>query len=200
MKELLKRCAYLLSVFLVLPLLIPFRLKALLKGRDDALCEITELLALLPGQEGRYLRNAFLRLTVEHCDPSARIGFGTTFSKAGVRINGGVYIGSFCSIGLATIGNDALLASGTYVTSGSHQHGIEDVTRPIAEQSGTDERVAIGEGCWIGSHTTIMADVGKGAVVAAGAVVSKPVPDFTIVGGVPARVLKSRMPSQSPSA
>ena len=43
-----------------------------------------------------------------------------------------------------------------------------------------------------------MADVGKGAVVAAGAVVSKSIPDFVIAGGVPARVLKSRVEESRP--
>ena len=198
MKELFKKTAYLLATILVLPLLVPFQFMCWLKGMDVALCDTTEFLALLPGFFGQYLRNAFLRLTIEYCHPSARIGFGTTFSKCGARINADVYIGSYCSIGLATIGKDALLASGTYVTSGSHQHGIDDITRPISLQPGVDQRVTIGEGSWIGSHTVIMADVGKGAVVAAGAVVSKSIPDFVIAGGVPARVLKSRVEESRP--
>ena len=87
MKELFKKTAYLLATILVLPLLVPFQFMSWLKGKDVALCDTTEFLALLPGFFGQYLRNAFLRLTIEYCHPSARIGFGTTFSKCGARIN-----------------------------------------------------------------------------------------------------------------
>jgi len=198
MKELLRGVVRLMATILVLPLWVQFVLIGQLKSKDLALCDTTEFLSLFPGIVGQYLRNAFLRLTI-YCHPTAGIGFGTTFSKVKTRIGENVYIGAFCSIGLATIERNALLASGVYVTSGSQQHGIKELTIPIKEQPGIIKRVTIGEGCWIGSQATIMADVGKGAVVAAGAVVTKPVPDYAIVGGVPARVIKSRLPEQAPS-
>ena len=53
-------------------------------------------------------------------------------------------------------------------------------------------QVRIGRGSWIGSAAVVMADVGRDAVVAAGAVVTRPLPDATIAGGVPARVLRHR--------
>jgi virginiamycin A acetyltransferase len=199
-RELVKKASHLLATILILPLLILYRLKSCLHKKDAALCDTTELLALLPGLSGKYLRNAFLRFTIEFCHPSARIGFGTTFSKVGTRIEANVYIGSYCTIGLATIGKDALIANGVYIPSGAHQHGLEDASCSISLQPGVYQRVTVGKGSWIGCHAVIMADVGKGAVVAAGAVVDKPIPDFAIAGGVPARVLKSRHPASSPSA
>lgn len=192
MKELFKKSARLMATVLILPLLVHFRFMSRLIGKDNALCYATEFLALFPGLSGRFFRNAFLRHTIEFCHPSANIGFGSTFSKCGARVDANVYIGDYCSIGLATIGKDALLANGVYITSGAHQHGIKDVTRPISMQAGVIQRVTVGEGCWIGSHAVVMANVGNGAVIAAGAVVSEPVPDLAIAGGVPARVLKSR--------
>ena len=79
------------------------------------------------------------------------------------------------------------------------QHGIEDVAVPIREQSGVNRRVVLGSGCWIGANAVVMADVGTGTVVAAGAVVAKPLPDFVIAGGVPACVLRSRIPAGRPA-
>ena len=52
--------------------------------------------------------------------------------------------------------------------------------------------IHIGKNVWLGAHATILPGVaiGEGAVVAAGAVVTKDVPDHTVVGGVPAKVIK----------
>ena len=59
--------------------------------------------------------------------------------------------------------------------------------------------VRIGRGTWIGNNAVVMADVGEDAIVGAGAVVTKPVPARTIVGGVPARVIRGRDDSESES-
>jgi acetyltransferase-like isoleucine patch superfamily enzyme len=198
MREVLKTLAYAAAKVLVLPCLLMFWLESWLSEKDVALRNATELLAFLPGIVGRYLRRAFLSMTLERCAPSVEIGFCTTFSKCGASIGANVYIGANCSIGLATIEPNVMIASGVYVTSGAHQHGIEDLSKPIREQEGEDRRVVLGMGSWVGANAVIMADVGKGAVVAAGAVVAQSVPDFAIVGGVPARVLRSRLPSSSP--
>src|ERR687897_700341 len=89
---------------------------------------------------------------------------------------------------------DALLAAGVHVPSGSKTHGIDDLTIPIRDQPTVKTAVRIGRGGWIGSAAIVMADVGADAVVAAGAVVTRPIPDATVAGGVPARVLRHRDP------
>jgi acetyltransferase-like isoleucine patch superfamily enzyme len=166
--------------------------QAAVLGADRALEYASEWLALCPGLSGRYLRRAFLTLVLQECDPSAEIGFGVLFSKAGSRIGANVYIGPRCHIGLATIERDVLLAAGVHVTSGARMHGIDDPAQPIREQEGTFERVCIGAGAWVGSGAVVMSDVGAGTVVGAGAVVTRPLPANVIAGGVPAKVIRSR--------
>lgn len=72
-------------------------------------------------------------------------------------------------------------------------HIYDDPTRPMLEQGITAEGIMIEDDVWIGSGAIITDGVriGKGSVVAAGAVVTKDVPEHSVVGGVPARLLKT---------
>jgi virginiamycin A acetyltransferase len=177
---------------LIAPALLVHWLKRPFIGKDRALEGSTELLSLIPGLSGQYLRRAFLAWTIEHCHPSASICFGTVFSKAGARIDENAYIGGHCHIGLVHVERDVLIASGVHITSGAEMHGSDDLSKPIKEQPGVNTLVTIGQGAWIGSLAVVMADVGRDSIVGAGAVVTKPVPERVVAGGVPAKVIRDR--------
>ena len=75
-------------------------------------------------------------------------------------------------------------------------HRFDDCERPMIEQGYHDRKpVAIGDDVWIGTRAIILPGVriGRGAIVAAGAVVTRDVNEFDIVGGNPARVIRSRL-------
>ena len=71
-------------------------------------------------------------------------------------------------------------------------HNFEDTTKRIDEQGVSTQPVVIGDDVWIGANAVILPGVtiGRHCVVAAGAVVTKDVPDNTVVGGVPAKIIK----------
>jgi virginiamycin A acetyltransferase len=177
---------------LVLPIVLSFQLRAALAGRDRAFQASCEWLSLIPGLAGQYVRRAFLQWTCDGCGPDTVIGFGTLFSTAKVRIDGTAYVGPQCNIGWAHIETDALLAAGVQVPSGPQTHGTERLDVPIRDQPGAPRLVRIGTGAWLGNGVIVMADVGRHAIVAAGAVVTKPLPDYSVAAGVPARVLRMR--------
>jgi acetyltransferase-like isoleucine patch superfamily enzyme len=80
-------------------------------------------------------------------------------------------------------------------------HVYDDPARPIVEQGITARGITIGDDAWIGAGAIITdgVTVGRGSVVAAGAVVTADVPPHTVVGGIPARVLKTiEGPSRNP--
>ena len=100
-------------------------------------------------------------------------------------------IGLRCTvIGPVEIGNDVLLAQ-NIVLSGQN-HGYEDITISIREQKSIIDKITIKDRAWIGANAVIVAGVTVGvhSIVAAGSVVTKDVPDYTIVGGNPAKILK----------
>lgn len=87
-----------------------------------------------------------------------------------------------------TIGSGCLFANGASVVDSRHRYREHD--RPLFEQGLEFEELHIGDNVWVASKATIAADVGDHAVVAAHAVVTEPVPAWTLVGGVPARPIE----------
>lgn len=97
-------------------------------------------------------------------------------------------------IGPVTVGNDVRFAQNV-VCSGLN-HGYQDVSMPIWRQPVSTAQITIGDESWIGSNSVIVAGVviGKHCVVAAGSIVTRSVPDYCVVGGNPAQILKRYNP------
>jgi virginiamycin A acetyltransferase len=192
LKEIIKALVRFAALVCVSPILVGFWLNALFIGRNRALESTSQLLSLFPGLSGQYLRRAFLQRVLARCHSSVLVEFGTLFSQAGAVLEENVYVGPRCQLGLVCLERDVLLAANVQIPSGGKTHYFDDPTRPIREQGGERLMVTIGSGAWIGTGAIVLADVGKGTVVAAGAVVTKPLPDHVIAAGVPAKVIRLR--------
>jgi acetyltransferase-like isoleucine patch superfamily enzyme len=88
------------------------------------------------------------------------------------------------------IGNDVWTGHNVYITD--QNHGYEDVTRPISQQSQPERAVKIGDGSWLGYGSVVLPGVtiGEHCVIGANSVVTHDVPSFSVAVGVPARVIK----------
>jgi len=146
----------------------------------------------VPGLVGVYLRRAFYRLVLPRCAADCWLGFGTVFSHPTARVGRRVYVGVGCCLGDVTLEDDVLLGSHVSVINGGRQHGIERLDVPIREQPGEWPHVTVGRDTWVGDRAVVLADVGQHCVVGAGALVTKPLPDYAIAVGVPARVVRYR--------
>jgi acetyltransferase-like isoleucine patch superfamily enzyme len=188
----LKASARGVALVVMLPAMVSFAIRSRLIGRPRALEGTVQWLALLPGVWGQYLRRAFLSRAIEACAPSATVCFGVLFSHPGARVDADAYVGPYSVLGWTHIGPGALLGTGVLVPSGRHTHGTADPDTPPRDQPGTLRLIRIGDGAWIGNGAVVMADVGRHAIVGAGAVVTRPIPDGVVAAGVPARVIRPR--------
>jgi acetyltransferase-like isoleucine patch superfamily enzyme len=112
-----------------------------------------------------------------------------------VKIGNGVAVNYYTTIvafDCITIGDDVLI--GPYVLIHSGNHRFDDLSVPIRLQGHLQASIHIEDDVWIGAHAVILKGVtiGRGAVVAAGAVVNRDVEPYTIVAGVPAKKIGER--------
>jgi acetyltransferase-like isoleucine patch superfamily enzyme len=130
------------------------------------------------------------RGVILHCG-----GMEWSAPEGGIAIGAGSYIGPNCVLfgaGGIEIGEAALISPGVVITSHQHTFLRDDVD--VREQPLQFRRVVIERDVWVGANATILPGVrlGKGSVVGAGAVVTRDVPQGTVVVGVPAEVVRER--------
>lgn len=123
-----------------------------------------------------------------HCILTAQDGALTLGD--GVALSPGVHLGA--DHGRIEVGNATAIGPGTVVRAANHRFERRDM--PIMRQGHVPGVVVIGDDVWIGANCVITPDVriGRGAVVGAGAVVTRDVEPFCVVGGVPARPIGKR--------
>jgi len=114
--------------------------------------------------------------------------------NSGITIGEDCLIGEYCVIrgqGGVTIGDRVYTSPFTQIIAVNHV--FDDPAAPFIHQGITAEGITIEDDVWMGAGAVITdgVTVGRGAVVAAGAVVTKDVPPHTVVGGVPAKIIKS---------
>ena len=140
--------------------------------------EPAKLRQLMSDLTGQQIDNSFTLFPPFYTDFGKNIHFGkNVFINVGCKFQdqGGIYIGDG-----ALIGHDVVMAT------------LNHVEDPSGRGSLIPGAITIGKDVWVGANATILAGVtiGDGAIIAAGAVVTRDVPENTVVGGVPAKIIK----------
>lgn len=118
----------------------------------------------------------------------------------GLRVGHHSNIGPYCFIGCSgriTIGSNVMISP--RVSIYAENHNFTRLDMPMKEQGVTRGETTIEDDCWLASNSVILSGVrvGRGSVVAAGSVVTTDIPPYSIVAGVPAKIIKSRQLSES---
>lgn len=142
----------------------------------------------------RVIRKSICSPIFDQSGKNINVERGAYFSTGGgIRIGAGSGLGVNCLVhGPLCIGENVMM--GPDVTILTHTHNIDRTDIPMGHQGMRVAEVTIGSDVWIGMRSIIMPGVkiGNGAVIGAGAVVTKDVPDYAVVGGVPARIIRYR--------
>lgn len=154
----------------------------------------------IPGTIGRIARRWFYRRVLKECGQKLNIAQCVKIQVPSnisignnVGFNNGVWIAANKHPdGGIEFGNDILIGPFTVIHSGNHNFKKSSI--PIYLQGFNFKKVIIEDDVWIAAHCTILSGVhiGKGAVIAAGSVVTKDIPDYAIAAGVPARIIGYR--------
>ncbi len=142
----------------------------------------------------RHVRSFCAKLMLDSCGKNVNIEHGAFLASGkGIEIGDNSGIGLNCRItGPLTIGKDVMMAPGVNIVTQNHE--ISDTEIPMRLQTAEKKKVTIEDDVWIGVNAIILPGItiGKGSVIAGGAVVTKDVAPYHIVGGNPAKVIRVR--------
>jgi maltose O-acetyltransferase len=155
---------------------------------------VSRFVSLLPPTRAFRLKARFWRLAGIQVSPSAQIVSSVCFHTSGrISIGQRTFVGHevlFVS-GKAdiNIGSDVDIAPRVLFVAGTHQI---DMIGPRSAGVGLSKPITVSDGVWIGANSTVLGGVtiGKNAVVAAGSLVNRDVEPYSLVGGVPCRVIR----------
>lgn len=143
----------------------------------------------------RKMRSAVACGCFDYHGKNINIERNVDFGKGdGIKIGDNSGLGVNCEVrGPLEIGENVMMGPGVCIMTSKHNVSRTDI--PMCQQGHLPkQKVTIGNDVWIGTRVIIMpgVTVGNGSIIGAGAVVTKDVPDYAIVAGVPAKVIKYR--------
>lgn len=186
---------------------------------SEILAWIEALIRCMPGRVGGLVRRTWFKRRFKHSD-FLHIGTGCQFVAPGsmsfsgrTLINDGCYfnaeggsitIGDWTAFNIGAhinascggriiIGAHCPIGPGVVMRTANHRFSRTDIN--IQDQGHDAADIVIDDDCWIGANAVILGGVhiGRGAIIGAGAVVTKDVPSMAIAVGIPAKVIKYRM-------
>lgn len=148
------------------------------------------------GNWGKFCRRAICRQIFEYCGKNVNVEKGAYFGNGfHIRIGDNSGLGVNCVIPEGSIiGRDVMMGPNCYIHT--HNHRFDRIDIPMRMQGFTNNvGIIIEDDVWIGRDVSIMVGrhIAKGTVVAANSVVTKDFPAYSVIGGNPAKLIKSRL-------
>jgi carbonic anhydrase/acetyltransferase-like protein (isoleucine patch superfamily) len=162
-------------------------------GSESTFLFWAHLFAMFPGRLGVFLRRAYYRLTLDRCAANFYIGFGALFTHRSALVEMNAYIGAYALVGSAHLGEGCLIGSRASLLSGTALHALDEQGRWGPCDQTRMRQIKIGDYAWIGEGAIVMANIGAGTMVAAGAVVEQDARAGILLAGNPSRFVRKLM-------
>ncbi len=189
MKTIIRSIIYAISFVILLPLTILSALH-LISFENAGI-----IVSLVPTQLGVFLRRVWYKMFLAKCGKNLFVDFLGVIITKKAEVGNNVYVGKNSFVGACVVGDDVVISHNCSIFSGKNQHTFYR-ENTIASQMGkaltNKSRLKIGKDCFIGHNSVIANDLAKGVVVGALTFVNKPFEPYSVIGGVPAKFLKSR--------
>lgn len=192
MKKIMIYFIWIIAFILTSPLILVTKIGKALFNSDNFFRTGGQIVSLIPGDLGIYMRSAYYKATLEEFYLNGNMLFGALISSPKTQIGHEFGIGSHTSIGYAKIGNNVIIANKVSILSGAKQHNFDDPEKGILEKEGVFECVTIGDDVFIGDLSVVMANIGEKSIIGAGSIVVKDIPPYSVAVGNPAKVIKTR--------
>lgn len=154
------------------------------------------IIQIIPGEFGMYFRGYIISKLIKSNAKRLKIPQHVhIYNLKNLSVGNNVRFGKYSQINCidkVIVGDNVMF--GPFVMLTTLNHGFNDLETPMNRQNPSTSPVIIEDDVWIGGHVSILPGVriGGGSIVGAGSVVTKDVEPYTIVGGVPAKVIKNR--------
>ena len=143
----------------------------------------------------RRIRSGCVRCLFDKCGTNVNIERCADFGTGkGIKIGNNSGLGVDCAVrGPLEIGDNVMMGRWVNIMTNSHDTSRTDIPMNM-QGSKPKQKVKIGSDVWIGNRVIILPGktIGNGVIIGAGAVVTKDVPDYAVVAGVPAKIIKYR--------
>lgn len=141
---------------------------------------------------GYKIRYSFYKKSFLELGTNTSFPFGVIFTNKNIRVGNNVRFGPFNNVANVNFGNNIVIAQNVSFLSGSNQHGYNRLDIPMIDQPGNLEIININDDVWIGANAVITESINKGSIIGSLAMVNKKFPEYSILGGVPAKIIKKR--------
>ncbi len=190
MNQRLKKYLADICLVIVAPLIFAAWCEKKWSDSESIFASLAQLLSLIPGKAGSFLRVAYYRGTLKQCSHNVSIEFGSFFAHRDAKVGNYVNIGAYCVLGCVYFDNNILVGSRVSIASGKYQHVYSD--EGWNKIPGHLTTVRIGSLSWIAEGSIILDDIGKNCQISAGTVVAKKIPPHSLVAGNPCRIIKKQ--------
>ncbi len=150
------------------------------------------IISNIPGTLGVLTRRFSYKLLLKKCGKNLFMDIGSVITYKETILGDNIFIGPYSKIDLAEIGNDTMISYDVVISGSKNAHGTAKKGLIRLQKGEEPRKITIGEDVWVGTRAVVFEDIKKGTIVASTSLVNKIFSEYSIVAGIPAKIIGKR--------